>query len=266
MNSKLFTNLLAATATITGLFAGVKPVEAASFTWNNSWTQPTIQSQSVTGFNHAPFQAYVQNERLELAGANILKLDPKKLLLNYDHNVSAYFINEGAGYRNQMAYQATGTTNKTGLVFNDVSSNEAIGNWGGDALDLGDGVNLGLMKAGTQLDFFLRADGLNRGNSANIFGTQTAFNPDGLQHLVAYGIGRYVLLGFEDLYGDLGATGGKNENSDRDFNDVVMVVDVGEGNVRHMAVPEPSITLSLAGMGAAGVLLRRRRQKKAANS
>lgn len=261
MKPHLLTGLFAVTAFVGALS---QTVPAQAFAWNNSWTQPTILKKSQTGFNDAPFQAFVQSERIALPNAGLFLLDPAKLQLKYDHNVSVHFINEGAGYRNQLAYETKGATVSSGLIFNDISAAESVGAWGGDALDLGDSVNLGSVRAGTQLDFLLRADGLNRQNGANIFGTQTASNADRLQHVVAYAYQNYLLLGFEDLYGDLNATGtdpntGRaNERSDRDFNDTVFVVDVGENNVRALtAVPEPSVTLALIA-GAAMAGLRRR--------
>lgn len=230
--------------------------------------QPTILSKSQTGFNDQPFQAYVQEERVALPGTNQFRLNPNQLKLKYDHNVSTYFINEGAGYRNQLGYVASGTTNQSGLIFKDISCTGASckGDWGGSALKLGDGVNLGKIEAKTNLDFKLRADGLRRGNDAYVFGTPDTDNPDKLQHVVAYGIEGtgYILLGFEDLYGNSTVGGGKfNEESDRDFNDSVFVLDVGKKNVDAFLgkdVPEPSIMLSLLGLTAAGALKLRRRK------
>ncbi|MCC5602781.1 PEP-CTERM sorting domain-containing protein [Nostoc favosum] len=60
------------------------------------------------------------------------------------------------------------------------------------------------------------------------------------------------------------ATGKWNEGSDRDFNDVVVVLDIGEKNVKELigaSVPEPSVTLSMFAVGAVSMFgLRRRRQ------
>lgn len=277
MKPKLFTALIAATATLTGLVSKVETASAADFNWNSSWTQPTVYNKSQTGFNDTPFQQFVQAESVALPNSGQFKLDPSKLNLKYDHDVSVYFINEGAGYRNQLAFEATGTTNKSGLLFNDISceGDGCVGGWGGNALKLGDGVKVGNVTAGTQLDLWLRADGLNRGNSANIFGTDTASNADGLQHAVAYAYNNYILLAFEDLYGNLyasgvdSATGKWNEGSDRDFNDVVVVLDVGEANVKALigaTVPEPSVTLSMFAVGAVSMFgLRRRRQSRTSN-
>ncbi|MBN3909682.1 MAG: DUF4114 domain-containing protein [Nostoc sp. NMS1] len=274
MKPTLLTALIAATATLTGLCSKVETASAADFNWNNSWTQTTVYSKSQTGFNDTPFQQFVQAESVVLPNSGQLKLDASKLNLKYDHDVSVYFINEGAGYRNQLAFDATGTTNKSGLLFNDISceGSGCILGGGGDALKLGDGVKVGNITAGTQLDFWLRADGFNRGNSANIFGTKTASNADGLQHAVAYAYNNYILLAFEDLYGGLhasgvdSATGKWNEGSDRDFNDVVVVLDIGEANVKALigaSVPEPSVTLSMFAVGAVSIFgLRRRRQTR----
>lgn len=261
MRTKLFTALAITTASLVG--ACWNASSASAFTWNSSWKQPTIYGKEAVGFDDSIYQKYVQKERIELPNSGQFQLDPNKLFLQFDHNVSVSFINEGAGFRNQLAFESKGATTQSGLIFNDISctGKGCIGNWGGSALKLGDTVKLGQIKGGSLLDFWLRADGLNRGNSANIFGTQTASNPDKLQHVVAYAVGKsHVLLGFEDLYGAKGATGGKNQNSDRDFNDTVFVVDVGEKNLRALKgekVPEPSIVLSLLGLGALGLFTRR---------
>ena len=266
MKSILLTALIAATATLGGLVSQVKTASAANFSWNNSWNQPTISS----GFDAAPFQKFVQQEGIALPNSGQVQLDPSKLNLKYDYNVSVDFINEGAGYRNQLAFNATGITNKSGLLFKDASCDGAGCILGGanSGLKIGDGVNIGTIAGGTQLDLFLKADGFNNSNG-NIFGTKTASNADGLQHVVAYAYNNYIILGFEDLYGALHATGNLNQNSDRDFNDLVVVLDVGEANVKALigaTVPEPSVTLSMFAVGAVSMFgLRRRRQTRTSN-
>ena len=263
MNTKFATSLFIAAAATAGAFSQIAPaaaLSASSSVWDKP--QPTIYSKSQTGFNDAPYQPFVQQEGVALPNSGQFQLDPIKLGLKYDYNVSAFFINEAALYRNQLAFTSIGQTATEDLLFKDISCLGCVGR--GSALQQGDSVKLGEIKGGSQLDFFLRADGLNRQATANVFGTQTSQNPDGLQHLVAYGFDKkYLLLGFEDLYGPKGATGGKNEKSDRDFNDAVFVIDIGEKNVNSLIkpVPESSVTLSLLGLGAAGLLLRRRQSK-----
>lgn len=269
MKATLLTALIAATATLTGLVAKVETASAAAFNWNSSWTQPTVYSKSQTGFNDTPFQQFVQKESVAIANSGQFKLDPSKLNLKYDYDVSVFFINEGASYRNQLAFNATGTTNNSGLLFKDASCGGVGCVMGGGAsvLNLGDGVKLGTIAGGTQLDLFLKANGLNNPTN-NVFGTQTAFNADGLQHAVAYAYNNYILLAFEDLYGGLRATGGLNQNSDRDFNDLVVVLDIGEANVKALigaSVPEPSVTLSMFAIGAVSMFGLRRRQTRNSN-
>jgi hypothetical protein len=260
---KILLTALCFTTSIVGITAQADSAKAASM-WD--MPQPTILSKAQTGFNDQPYQAYVQRERVKLQNSNQFRIDANALKLKYNHNVSTYFINEGAGYRNQLGYTSQGTTNKKGLLFKDISctGQGCVGDWGGSALKLGDGVKMGEITAKSTLDFKLRANGYHRGTNAYIFGTLDSENPDGLQHVVAYGIKGtgYVLMGFEDLYGSGTSAQGKfGERSDRDFNDTVFIVDIGKRNVDAFLgqdVPEPSIMLSLLGLSAAGALKLRR--------
>lgn len=264
MNKKLLSGLFIAASAVAGAFS--QAGSAAAFTWNNSWTQPQIFGKAAVGFNDAPFQQFVQKEGLKVTNSGQFKVDSNKLFLKYGYDVKVSFINEGAGYRNQLAYTATGGSNKSGLIFNDIScAGTGCVSPGAATLKLGDTVKLGNIAANTQLDFGLRANGFNRGTNSYIFGTPDTNNPDGLQHVVAYTYGgKYLVLGFEDLYGTGGgvAQGKFNEKSDRDFNDAVFVVDIGEDNVNYLngKVPEPASVVALLGLGAAGALKVRRRK------
>ena len=259
----IFLTALCLTASIVGITAQANSAKAASM-WD--MPQPTILSKAQTGFNDQPYQAYVQRERVKLVNSDQFRMDANALKLKYNYNVSTYFINEGAGYRNQLGYTSQGTTNKEGVLFKDISCAGTGCVLGGNqsTLKLGDGVKLGQISAKSTLDFKLRADGYNRGDNSYIFGTQDSKNADGLQHVVAYGIKGtgYILMGFEDLYGSGTSAQGKfNERSDRDFNDTVFIVDIGKKNVAAFLgqdVPEPSIMLSLLGLSAAGALKLRR--------
>jgi Domain of unknown function (DUF4114) len=269
-NHKFFTGTLVAAAAIGGML--VQASSASAFTWNNSWQQSTIFSGASQGFNHKDFQKFVQSERVEVANSGQKKVDASKLFLKYDHDVKVSFVNEGAGYRNQLAFGAVGATTKTGLLFNDIACSgktdgvACVGDWGGNTLKLGDTVKMGAVKGGTQLDFFLRGNGLTRGNNAYTYGTQNAQNADGLQHVVSYTYGKkYLVMGFEDLYGKGGSAQGKfGENSDRDFNDTVFVVDIGERNVNYLNgqdVPEPAAAAGLIGLGATALVMKRLRRR-----
>jgi Domain of unknown function (DUF4114)/PEP-CTERM motif len=266
MNKNFTSALIVAAAALTGALSNA--TAASAFDWDSSWQPRQIFSKAQAGFNDQPFQKFVQKEGLALANSDQFKVNADNLFLKYDHDVKVSFINEGAGYQNQLGFRASGATNTSGLLFNDISctGTGCVGDWGGKALKLGDTVKTGMIKGGTQLDFGLRANGFNRGANSYVFGTPSAQNPDGLQHVVAYTVGdRYLLLGFEDLYGDGKSQQGKfNEKSDRDFNDTVFVVDIGEANVRCLKagsckdVPEPAAAMSLAGVSLAAFVLKRR--------
>jgi hypothetical protein len=266
MNKNFTSALIVAAAALTGALSNA--TAASAFDWDASWQPRQIFSKKQVGFNDQPFQKYVQKEGLAIANSDQFKVNADNLFLKYDHDVKVSFINEGAGYQNQLGFRATGATNTSGLLFNDISctGTGCVGDWGGKALKLGDTVKTGMIKGGTQLDFGLRANGFNRGADSYVFGTPSAQNPDGLQHVVAYTVGdRYLLLGFEDLYGDGKSEQGKyKEKSDRDFNDTVFVVDIGTANVQCLKagnckdVPEPAAAMSLAGVSLAAFVLKRR--------
>jgi MYXO-CTERM domain-containing protein len=263
MNKKFISGLFVVASALTGALANAG--SASAFTWNNTWSQPQIFGKAAVGFNDQPFQQFVNKEGLAVPNSGQNKVNPNNLFLKYNYDVKVSFINEGAGYRNQLAYTATGGSNKSGLLFNDISC-AGVGcvSPGAATLKLGDTVKLGMINGETQLDFGLRANGFNRGSNSYVFGTPDTGNPDGLQHVVAYTYGKkYLVLGFEDLYGTgKTAQGNFNEISDRDFNDSVFVVDIGEDNVNYLnnpkKAPEPVGAVALIGMGVAAAVRRRK--------
>ena len=129
----------------------------------------------------------------------------------------------------------------------------------------------GVIAGGTQINLWLKANGdqpndLGGTNPEtqvkNIYGANAAKNPDQLDHVVAYEYKDHLLVGFEDLFGPSGSTAGGNGDSqaDRDFNDVVLVVDFGKDNLKQINVPEPRAAIALLGEGAIGMLKLGRRQ------
>jgi hypothetical protein len=265
MTNKFLAGFLVAAAAITGSFAQAS--SASAFTWDNNWQQPQIFSGASVDFDHKPFQQFVQSEGVAIPNSGQKKVDANNLFLKYSHDVKVSFINEGAGYRNQLAFTSTGATNTSGMLFNDIACEGSYdgatcaGGGDGNTLKFGDTVKAGMIKGGSQLDFGLRANGFYQGSNAHIFGTPESANPDGLNHVVAYTYGsRYLLMGFEDLYGKLG------EGSDRDFNDTVFVVDIGEANVQclnagtcNTKTPEPAAAIGLIGLAATAWATKRRR-------
>jgi hypothetical protein len=187
----------------------------------------------------AAFQQFVLKEAtaIDLNTLDARKLDATKLKLKFDKKINIYFIDEGAGYRNQLklvaANGSAAGTNKEGLVFYDGSkgsgANELLA---GDYVSVGDNLsNNDVVKAGTILDFQLRANGFNTSDntsrsSADVWYTDKTKNVDQLQHVIAYEYEGFLVLAWEDL---------KN-GGDKDYNDIVFAVDIGQANLD--AIPD----------------------------
>ncbi|MBP0021080.1 MAG: DUF4114 domain-containing protein [Cyanobacteria bacterium SBLK] len=159
------------------------------------------------------------------------------------NDVEVYFINEGAGYRNQLFYSTDSGTTKE-IIFDDISSPNSILRNSDGPLSLGQGVSLGDFEGETYIEFFLKSNGKNGGQ--NFFGFDPTENPDGFPHVLAYTIDDFVLIGFEDLW----------NGGDKDYNDTVFVVrGVTDSPI---PVPEPTTTLALLGITALGATRIRR--------
>lgn len=158
-------------------------------------------------------------------------------------DVEVYFINEGAGYRNQLFYSTDSGTTKE-IIFDDVSSPNSILKNSNGPLSLGQGVNLGNFEGETYIEFFLKSNGKNGGQ--NFFGFDPTKNPDGFPHVLAYAIDDFVLIGFEDLW----------RGGDKDYNDTVFVVRGVTDNL--VEVPEPATAFALLGITALGMTRIRR--------
>lgn len=240
MRSKFLTGLIVATASVAASVFSATTAHALELS-NSMWSQ---------------FNQYVQGERLQLQGAELLELDPASLRwTNGVNNAEVYFINEGAGFRNALYYSVNNGPEQ--VIWGDIASPNSILAESDGPLTLGQGFSLGSYQGDTQLSFLIAANG----NNSRRYGGVAANNPDGLQHMVAYNVNaggeNWVLIGFEDLFGLRGATDGNNENSDRDFNDVVVAVRGVRGTA--VSIPEPSAMLALLGVGSL-LGLRRRRQ------
>jgi len=188
--------------------------------------------------------------------------DPSKLVLGNDANTRVYFLGEGAGYQNTLGISTTGgspLSPESKLIFPNASSPVGFAGTGsqirssGEPLLPGDFVNLGTLKAGTSLDFFLIANGALGGK--DIVSTDKSQNKDGIVHAVAMAVkgSSYLLISFEDMIG----------GGDRDYNDVFFAVDIGKANVAKISglgAPEPSMAAGalLAGVALFGFSRRRR--------
>ncbi|MGD1938434.1 MAG: DUF4114 domain-containing protein [Cyanophyceae cyanobacterium] len=211
------------------------------------------------------FNGLVNSERLQMedSTAALHELDVESLRWDGGSTgIDVFFINEGAGYRNQLFYTANG--GDLSMIFEDISSKESILKNHDGPLALGDGVSLGAFEGDTSLDFLIKANGHNNANG-NLYGADAEKNADGLQHVIAYEYfdettqEGWVVMGFEDLYGVHEDEGGW---SDRDFNDVVIAVRGVTGDrLEEMAdVPEPSSMVGLLGVGLGMWQVKRRRK------
>ncbi len=234
------------------------------FTWDNLTTHEVKdRSTDTSGFQKLipDFQKFVQQERLEISAERqkAQALRAEELFLKSDHNVRVWFLNEGAGYKNQLGYQTIkgGTETGKGEIFNNISCTNGcqLGNGSDGVLDIGDYVDIGKVSAGTQLNFLLRSDGFNGGKTV-LGGADPTQNVDKLQHLMAYKVGDYLLMGFEDIIG----------GGDLDFNDAVFVVDFGKDNIVPTAIPEPGNMAALLGVTGAAVWMRRRKSQVKASA
>lgn len=203
--------------------------------------QPTdfhsVKDGGKTGVDVFQKFANVERKKLDLNEIEARVLDPTKLDIKYDADIKVYFVNEGAGYRNQLKVQTTGTTSLDKMIFHDVSCRKheygtqtktgcIIGNNNlepENALNLGDYVDLGTVEAGTKLDFQVLKNGYGKSNPT-VWYTDAKNNSDKLQHVVAYEYENYLILGWEDL----------TNGGDMDYNDVVFVVDIGKKNLEEI--------------------------------
>ena len=215
--------------------------------------------------------------------SSAFEVDPSKLVLKNDYNVTATFVYENAGYHNSFGVDevAAGkkgpksaldevTSDTAKLLFPDTSTpagGAAAVGAGGTTQDQpvvpGDFVNLGNVKAGTALDFFLIANGANGGNQ--VFSANEALNQDGFnQHVAGFTThifavpqlnSPYLFLSFEDLWG----------GGDQDINDTIVAINVGAATVNSLlATPEPAMPLTFA--ACLGVALIAVRKNKKANA
>lgn len=186
---------------------------------------------------------------------NAMRVDPGKLEIGSLSDARVYFVGEGAGYHNKVGLNLQLPGEKSDdkasaaqsfTLFPDASSPVSYLYTGEKAIRTksepllpGDFVDVKNIRPGTRLDFFLTANGANGGTS--VFTTDPKRNPDGLNHVVSFAMKNspYLLLAFEDLLG----------GGDRDFNDVIIAVNIGKANVSKMiGGPEPEFWAIMVGL------------------
>ena len=214
-------------------------------------------------------QAIVNNtltERQSINDLSSIALNPNDLIISGTSDVRAYFIGEGAGYRNSLGVytgdSSDALTGDASLILPDASTSSYYSYYDGDSrwssapVAPGDFVDFGTYEDQTQLNLFLVSNGANGGT--NTYYTDTNLNSDGLDHFVVLATpdSPYLLIGVEDLPG----------GGDRDYNDVVVALEVGLATTQTLmakAVPLPAPVVALLGPVLFGVTLavKRRRRK-----
>lgn len=184
----------------------------------------------------------------QIAGTVNLGINDDTLRFSQTSNVSVYFISEGAGYKNQFGWYDTATDPTLDGNSNMIWEN-ASALYSGGLLQNGSSFDLGTIEAGTEIGFFLKANGYNNPDGYTYY-TDDSLNPDGITHVVAGILPELGLLtlGFEDLFG----------GGDLDFDDVVFAIDIGVANATAMAAaaPEPEVWLMIM-LGLVGIWYKR---------
>lgn len=263
---QLLNTVSLASLAIAGTVASAGAAQAAP-------TRIDLDSNLLNLFN----QQFVPAEGVAVANPEFKKVDASKLWFSKAaDNLDVFFINEGAAFRNQLLYSINnGSLN---FIFSDVSSPDSVVPETDGPLDLGEGRRLDGVAKGSKLSFTLFADTADAADNRDSRSAEDASdrekyrystdetNPDKLQHVLAYQYQDYLVFSFEDLYGPLGAIGPDPnnpgyffENSDRDFNDVVIAVR-GVTTNEAEAVPEPGVLLGLGGAAAVAGLQALRRK------
>jgi len=204
------------------------------------------------------YQVWVDRTLSEASPINdsAYSLDPSKLVLRHDlENLRVYFIGEGAGYHNSLGVNLSGGGGQPMLLFPDASSYRSGNRNARYPLQPGDFVDVGSVLSDAFINFFLIANGANGGS--RVWSTDSRLNSDDINHVVSYSEqgSPYLLIGFEDLPG----------GGDRDFNDLVFVVDIGSENVQAMqraSVSDGSSTYVLTVLGLGFLFVAKKRMQK----
>lgn len=188
--------------------------------------------QGSTWFDMTQYTQFGTQERvsINLASSNLWLVDSSKLFLQNAYAPRIAFLNEGAGYQSPITLTASGGTTGAVTVFPNLSGYNSILPNSTGPLWKGDWVQLSMMEAGTQLNLSVTPNGvyqpkaraLSTDSSLNPI---TPYNPNGPVFWAAYADPNQTLplliLGYEDIAG---------AGSDNDFNDGLLVLDIGKEN------------------------------------
>ncbi|MEI6605710.1 MAG: DUF4114 domain-containing protein [Verrucomicrobiota bacterium] len=237
----------------------VEPVQVAG----SDAAAAAFQTNVLPGMLATVQQQLPDNGHLNAQALAAISLDPTKLVLSADSTARVYFLGQDAGYRDTLGISNTGSPLTPGAALIFPGALYTTGANGGSStsgtntnstLTAGDFVDLGNLKAGTALDFFLLGNNAQKGE---FFSTTPSLNKDGIIHAVnlAPNGSAYLLIGFEDTKG-----GGSN-----DFNDFLFAVEISGASTTNgsklisLGAPEPSLALGALLAGGALFGFSRRR-------
>ena len=181
--------------------------------------------------------------------------NPDKLVLNADSTARMYFLGDGTGNKNTLGISDPKSSG-TSLIFpSSVNSEDAAKSprTVSQPLRPGDFLDLGTLKAGSSLDFFLIASGAADGSL--VVSNAKSLNKDGMLHATAMATpgSPYLIVSFNEK-------GANGEDSK-----VFFAVDFGSSDSAKVAklgglgAPEPSLALGALLAGAALLGFSRRR-------
>jgi hypothetical protein len=271
MKTQLFSKLLATAAAMTTVFSvSIAPAMANELESNPYYDDFLQFADGLRESEGQSFEDTKDNIVNSLSNPGTW-VDLNNLTLKYDSDVKVFLLGEGANQRNKLSVKVNGAE-KT--LFQDASVVEGdAADWlehssdragtlvQGSSASAAESFGVEEISAGSSLEFLLTNKKYQFGSQDNItYSSLTGNNEDGLSHAFGYAFGgRYMLVGFEDLYGS-SDDASLAFRSDRDFNDTVFVFDMGEGNVAD--VPEPTVLFGLA-VAAGGMFMTRRNKNKA---
>lgn len=192
--------------------------------------------QGATWFDMTQYTQFGTQERVSvnLASSNLWLVDSSKLFLQNAYAPRVAFLNEGAGYQSPIKVTASGGTTGEATVFQNLSGYNSILPNATGPLWKGDWVQLSMMQAGTQLNLSVTPNGVYQPKATPLstnpsLNPVSKYNPNSPVFWVAYADPNQTLplliLGYEDIAG---------AGSDNDFNDGLLVLDVGPQNFQNI--------------------------------
>ncbi|XGV97106.1 MAG: DUF4114 domain-containing protein [Leptolyngbya sp. BL-A-14] len=188
--------------------------------------------QGSTWFDMNQYAQFGTQERvsINLASSNLWLVDSSKLFLQSAYAPRLGFLNEGAGYQSPIKLSASGGTTGSVTAFQNLSGYNSLMPNSSGPLWKGDWVQFSMMEAGTQLNLSVTPNGVFQPKNTPLstdpsLNPVSQYNPNAPVFWAAYADPNQtiplLILGYEDIAG---------KGSDNDFNDGLLVLDVGKQN------------------------------------